>query len=341
MRNEGFNVLVVKCIENKREEFQFNASAMNVSELLFIKKLRELAKAFIESSGKAFQFRDGEIVPTAVGKCFIRLVDKGCLSFDKAYTLEPYLALVIEEIDWPEVSHLLSCVKAGTGSLQTLDALNWLADSIREKASAPEFRRGLNSYHRSANKNFKELLKYERALFDCYSRMLVLRIDLSYRKEFCMVEQEVALRHRKRLFDNARSNKLFRHMLGYVTKLEYGAEKGFHFHCIFFFDGSMVREDITLAKRIGEYWASVISDGMGGYYNCNHAKETYRRCGIGMVTYSDVDKREGLRSAMMYLTKTDIYMKLKAKGRTFTKGVMPSSPSGRGRPRASITLNEG
>ncbi|QRY76917.1 inovirus-type Gp2 protein [Pseudomonas sp. PDNC002] len=316
----------------------FKAGGVDVGTILFFKKFSEMAKGIVCSSGTAFRMSCGKIVPEATGERFIKLIKYGYRKIDKVYALEPYSKLIIEEMDWPTVAMFLGHVRRGGESLQVLEALNVLIDKIREEGRSPAFKKQLNSFHRSANKNYQGLLNYEKALFECSSRILVLRIDFSYRKEHCKVDQEIALQHRKQLFDNARSNKLFAHMLGYVTKLEYGVEKGFHFHCMFFFDGGKVREDITFAKRIGEYWGAVITEGMGSYYNCNYAKEAYRCCGIGMVSHSDREKRDALRRAMVYLTKTDLYMKLKAKGRALTRGVMPRSPSGRGRPRA-VTIS--
>lgn len=52
-----------------------------------------------------------------------------------------------------------------------------------------------------------------------------------------------------------------------------------------------------------------------------------------MVAHSNVEMREGLRLAMIYIAKTDLFLKLKAEGRALTKGIMPAARSGRGRPR--------
>ena len=334
--DESYVALLNKCAMACGEDGLFNAGGVDIGAILHLKWFSEKAREFVESVGVAFKFTRGKVVRTRVGRQFSDLIGKGFGSVGKVYVLEPYSQLFIDSIDWPSVTGLLREVDLWGANEEVMHALNRIADGIREKARSSYFKSCMNSYHRSANKNYRGLVKYEQALFDSYSRMLVLRIDLSYRKEHCKVAQKVALHHRKRLFENARSNKIFKNMLGYVTKLEHGMEKGFHFHCMFFFDGARVREDITLAMRIGEYWATVITRGKGGYYNCNRAKEKYRRCGIGMVTHSDVEMREGLRLAMVYIAKTDLFMKLKSEGRALTKGVMPAARSGRGRPRAGL-----
>lgn len=315
----------------------YNAGGVDIVVILRMKSLSGLVKELVESTGVAFEVgSSGRVAPTAVGRKFIRLINSNIGIDDKVYVLEPYSALFKEVVNLAHVYVLLECMRLSDGSVEVAKDLNYYVDHVRERGRGSRFRARLNSYHRSANKNYRELIKYEQRLFECYSRLLVVRLDLSYKKEFCRVQQGVALQHRKWLFDNARSNKIFEHMVGYVTKLEHGMGKGFHFHCVFFFDGAKVREDITLARRIGEYWETVVTRGEGGYYNCNYAKEKYRQCGIGMVAHSNMEKREGLRLALVYLTKTDLYMKLKAEGRALTKGVMSGAPSGRGRPRAVV-----
>lgn len=65
-----------------------------------------------------------------------------------------------------------------------------------------------------------------------------------------------------------RSNKLFDNRVGYVWKLEYGIDKGFHYH--------MMIQDINIAKMIGEYWAAVITHYRGLYYSIKKTTHTVR-----------------------------------------------------------------
>lgn len=66
--------------------------------------------------------------------------------------------------------------------------------------------------------------------------------------------------------------------------------RGFTIICC---DGANVRQDITLARLIGEYWSLNITAGAGIYYNCNLFKADYDKLMIGMITYSDLQMREG------------------------------------------------
>ena len=54
-----------------------------------------------------------------------------------------------------------------------------------------------------------------------------------------------------------------------------------------------------------------------------------------MLNYYDETLREGLREALVYLAKTDLFMKLQTEGRGMGKGLYPSPKDPRGRPRAA------
>ncbi|KPB94878.1 YagK/YfjJ domain-containing protein [Pseudomonas syringae group genomosp. 3] len=255
------------------------------------------------------------------------------------YKFEPYIALMVEQTEaFGLTCNLLRTVHRDSEHIGSLvQRLNSCVDSIRLEARSKPFLAKLKNYQRPSNKNYKELTSYIDALFERYSRLLVVRVDLSYQKQHAKTTQAEAKRDREHLLQNMRSNKLFDDMVGYIWKLEHGSEKGFHYHMIFFFDGSKVREDITKALLIGQYWTNVVTKGRGLYYNCNAHKSRYKSCGIGMVHNGDSLMRGSLTSlAVPYLTKTDLYMKLQTTGRGMGKMERPRQKDPRGRPRTPI-----
>jgi hypothetical protein len=274
---------------------------------------------------------------------FIKLQIPDSPKFHTLYTLEPYIEMMAKYLKGFGLYQILSrkfLAESVEEATALMKHLNGCVDKIRQEAKSRKFMSKLNSYQRSSNKNYKELTQYIDEVFECHSRLLVLRVDLSYSKENSNTKQSEAARDLKHLFRNARSNKLFSDMVGYIWKLEYGPEKGFHYHMMFFFDGSKIREDGTLAKRIGRYWIDVVTKGRGLYYNCNAVKHTYKICGIGMINHADAELRENLRKAVIYLTKTDLYMKLQTEGRGMGKGNRPTPKDPRGRPRVERAVGE-
>ncbi|QAY89975.1 inovirus-type Gp2 protein [Pseudomonas sp. ACM7] len=331
-------------------EADIRLGSVDIGLIETLKKVSLLVQKLMTTEGNAFEVQDvdeignARLVSNKAGRLLINIINAHVptdMEFRSLYQFEPYIEMALSRIMKSRLygSHLIPrmaiCAEDAKAVAQRL---NECVDGIRQEGQSKSFKAKLNSYQRSSNKNYKELTGYADALFERYSRLLVLRVDLSYSKENAKTAQDQAKRDRERLFENARANKLFDNMVGYIWKLEHGPEKGFHYHMIFFFDGSKVREDITLAKRIGEYWEAVVTKGRGLYFNCNAVKRTYKSCGIGMIDHTDVQLRKGLRNVVIYLTKTDLYMKLQTEGRGMGKGLRPAPKGPRGRPRAAISM---
>jgi len=155
--------------------------------------------------------------------------------------------------------------------------------------------------------------------------------------------------HRRRLFQNFKGKpSLFRHLVGYVWRIEATPVAGYHIHLILFFNGHKVQKDAFLAREIGDYWVSDITKGAGYYRNINADwKGTEKTYGIGMVEAADLRKRYNLvNHVMAYLCKKDqAVLKLpyigcntfgagfthrdraKGRGRPRTKGIQRQSPA--------------
>lgn len=186
-------------------------------------------------------------------------------------------------------------------------------------------------------------MAYIDSLFDNYYQLLVIRVDLGYHQgNHITCQVDVANKYWEakhdfeHLFNNAKMNSLFEHKVGHIWSLEYGPDKGYHYHLILFFDGSKVQHDVYLAMRVGEYWIYPITAGRGVYWNCNDHKDDYFKCGIGMIHYSEGEKIKHLKQAAAYLIKVDHYARLltPGNGRTFGRGeILPPRIEGPGRPR--------
>lgn len=343
--NERYTALMSKI--DMHVEGVGRVGALDVGLICILKEASLLVGRLIKSEGDAFCLKEmGEksgiarLESKAPGKILLKLLKLHIPEdsrFNALYKFEPYIEMALSNFKDFGLYYIL-LTWAAERSVSEAQALmkhfNECVDKIRQDVKSERFQSRLNSYQRSSNKNYKELTRYIEELFGRYSRLLVLRVDLSYSKENSKTTQAVAKQDRERLFGNARSNKLFDDMVGYIWKLEHGPDKGFHYHMMFFYDGSKVREDITLAKRVGEYWAEVVTKGRGLYFNCNAIKLDYHTCGIGMVNFDSAELREGLCRAVIYLTKTDLFMKLQTVGRGMGKGNRPSQKDSRGRPRA-------
>lgn len=206
-------------------------------------------------------------------------------------------------------------------SVTTTEMLNKLVEDYRSAVTESAYKQAYNNYKRASVKNLKGVLNYIRYLQSRYARLLVLRVDLSWASEYKLdITAEAARKYRQRLFLNMKKNPLFRHVLGTVWKLEYGPQRKFHYHVLFFLNGKHAQQDANIARAFGEYWKKTITEGKGIYYNCNAHKERYKKCGLGKVQRDDTAAQEGLLEAVKYMTKIDACARLVLPGNARTFG---------------------
>lgn len=188
----------------------------------------------------------------------------------------------------------------------------------------------------NSNTRRESTKQYIDELSNIYSKLNVVRVDLSYKKPYSnTMTLEDANRDLSRMFSNMRSKpSVFKDKVGYVCKREYTKDKGVHFHTIFIYDGQKVQKSTFKAKQIGEYWVQV-TDEHGSYHNCH--LNSYERNGIGILHHGDIDKRKILEEDVVsYLCKDEQSIepiKKNKKDRAFTRGTLPKSKGNIGRPR--------
>lgn len=216
-----------------------------------------------------------------------------------------------------------------------------LVDCIRAEGHRPGFQKKLQGQRRDAARNRISALAYNDRLFARRSRLVVIRLDLGYRRE---VAQNISLkqlnRDLNRFLRNRRHNRMFEHLYGFIIKVEEGPLRGLHTHVVLYFLGSEVRKHGYLGERIGRYWAEHITPGRGMYFNCN--RRSYKYPGIGVIERDDLAKRANLRERVLgYLFKDDQHVQVRG-GRVFRRGVMPAlAEHKQRRPRSQSLRVEG
>lgn len=215
----------------------------------------------------------------------------------------------------------------GADTVTTAEMLNKLVQDYRYAVSLAGFKQACRKYQRASVKNLKGVVNYIRHLQERHSRLLVLRVDLSWANEHkANITADDARKHRQQLLRNMQKNPLFRHVLGTVWKLEYAPQRKFHYHMLFLLNGNKAQQDGTIAHAFGEYWKNTITKGKGIYYNCNANKARYEDCCLGKLERGDNSKDKGLLQALRYITKIDACAQLVLPGnaRTFGRGEVRS-----------------
>ncbi|MBP7780182.1 MAG: inovirus-type Gp2 protein [Burkholderiaceae bacterium] len=316
--------------------------------------MEKLAHRLIEATEPPFTLKINKLTkrpnihPNKLGKQILLALKTDITALRGHYAMHAFNPYVDEFIKLASEHNLFGLPYAMTTLgddevIERLEALNLFVAEFQAMGTSTEFQTIINDFARSPNKNKRELCKLIDRHFEDTSRMLVLRVDFGYKKAPgwpCVTDNSIsyeeAKAHRKAL--NKYLKKAFppKSFQTWACKMEYGLDKKWHFHVLLLLNGSLVREDVTIARMIGEHWNSEITEGKGLYWNCNAFKDTYKSCGIGMISHDDVAGREGLEKAVVYMTKPDYYAKLLVPGndRTFWKGNMPKPKSeGSGRPR--------
>lgn len=189
----------------------------------------------------------------------------------------------------------------------------------------------------NSNKRTESTKSYIDKLSKEYSKLNIVRVDLSYKKPYSdNITLEDANKDLNRMFNNMRSkSSVFMDKVGYICKREYTEDKGIHFHAIFIYDGQKVQKDAFKGDQIGQYWENEITQGHGSHHNCNRNK--YERIGTGMLDHKDSEKRKILdQYVLSYLCKDEqdiAPIKESNKDRAFTRGIITKSKEKIGRPR--------
>lgn len=233
--------------------------------------------------------------------------------------------------------------------LRYMHLFNMLIDEIRARCQTREFKERERQRELNAEQNKQNVLAMEDEMFSPEtgrSRWLILSLTLGYKPKFRRwITPQTVQQHRDRLFDARRFNKLISGIKNYVWAIEQGEDTGLHMHVILFYSADH-NHDEFIAKRIGDYWENVVTEGRGDYWNSNEAwlkaRYKYRHgVGVGQINWNETEKREALRKLLAYLAKAEQYLMLKAAEgmHTFGMGRAPTKVKS-GRPRVDPDMRE-
>ena len=167
-------------------------------------------------------------------------------------------------------------------------------------------------------------------LFQRYSRLLVLRIDFGMGANYDTRNIMTDFKEFKRRWNRTAS---LHAIVGYIAKLQFAHDKGYHLHALIFMKGSESQKDVFLAQKLGELWNEVTQD-RGVYFNCN--AEKYKDRGIGMIAHGNAVQRDLLKHIVLgyfFSERQQVLVKKNAKDRTLFLSHPPSSNVRTGRPR--------
>jgi hypothetical protein len=248
-----------------------------------------------------------------------------CLSPEFQYNLK--LAIFIDAVTstynrYEQQGMPATLIDQGLANWRQSDFAGKFMDSLMEMIchlySAIGFAQRMADERQKVKRLYQSSVRYIDEIIAAHSKVIVIRLDfhqpISASVEYDMQQ---AIANMDRLIANMRHNAIFKHLLGYVVKLEYGLIRGAHWHAIFFFNGQIrnPKSHVFIAKQIGDYWVQEITGGYGTYYNCNNDiqdHESRGTCGIGLVERSDSERIQNLKDRVAsYLCKTSLLVRIK------------------------------
>lgn len=233
-------------------------------------------------------------------------------------------------------------VDASDDGVQVAKDFDDFIATLRARATEVRLRRRAANWESKLVKNDKRLRQIESQMFARYRRIIAVRVDCHRFSGVLTSEEldeflrnqskrqsdfetalqtdaelpqglahkvrvpfEVIQQDRVRLFANMKGKpSLFKHLVGYVWRIEFTPAAGYHLHLALFFDGHEVRKHKWLAQQICDYWRDGITRGEGYAHNCNRDwRESDPNCGLGMIDERDTRKRARLMYLLGYLNK--------------------------------------
>lgn len=233
--------------------------------------------------------------------------------------------------------HQNTAINSQRAGLVKANFLNNLVNEILLQIQEPAYKQAVQNRLERSQNQFRKGMKLINELFEVYCKLLIIREDFAFK-----ADSNLSLSDLKRMMKIFLKKVLVNKgeltsIEGYIWKLEYGVQKGYHYHCIFFMDGSKHIKDSYYAQKLGELWKKV-TDDQGIFHNCNASKFKYRNLAIGCISHDDEEARKNLEIVMSYLSKTDQFLMERTlkKYRVFGTSTRQIEKSQSGRPRGTL-----
>ncbi|SUB31425.1 Protein of uncharacterised function (DUF3296) [Yersinia pseudotuberculosis] len=143
--------------------------------------------------------------------------------------------------------------------------------------------------------------EYVDKLFEQYSKLLMLRVDLAYLKnsiEFKYQDTRGMSADVVQLLNNIQGVK---GIVGHVWVMENTENHGLHIHMAIFFNGQIRNRVWTAFQEINYFWERV-TKGNGYAHRCE-PKKHYRVKGEQVINYHDKKGIVGMKYILSYLAK--------------------------------------
>lgn len=188
----------------------------------------------------------------------------------------------------------------------------------------------IRRFRQQENDNSVSFHDYLGQIFTHHYKVLVIRVDLGYRK-VCMPQVDIQCfyRHIRELCRFMKDkNDVFKDLVGYGLALEQGRDRGYHAHLMLIYNGSKRQKDWYLADEVIKLWERITANiGSGLNINSCENKTQYARkglLGIGMIERKDKQAVRNAQCVGEYLVKSEKFEQMllakPSRSRSFFRG---------------------
>lgn len=267
-----------------------------------------------------------------------------CRVFIKAFqkVVSPFINDHDIHLFWnAQVNRPFEVYDEDTGELKssktTAQLKNSLVHEISELVNSSDFKKVQYVRAEKSKNQYERATKLTQKLRNVFSKLLVLRIDFCWKT---LPEEDLSFDEFKAYFTQLLKrfhyDKNLPNIVGYLWKLEFGQQKGYHYHCIFYMDGNKFQNDAYYSEKIGQFWNNLTQD-KGYYHNCHRSKVKYRNLAIGMAHHEDQVFFDNLDQVLLYICKQDQFLidkrLIERETRVFQTSKLPNKQKTIGRPR--------
>lgn len=140
------------------------------------------------------------------------------------------------------------------------DTFNLLLEELMAECKSPVFVRKVKAEKTEVSKRRSSLQTWFRAVIRSASKVFWIQIQLGYESSKLVSDAAATIQHRDEFLKCRRSATQFKHMLGYVCKLNYLPTRGYVHDLVVLYDADYVFESESLVIALGELWRTVTGE---------------------------------------------------------------------------------
>lgn len=189
-------------------------------------------------------------------------------------------------------------------------------------------RKDLRRHRENETRNRRSFRERASKAVQKYSKTEVIRVNLGYIQKYQhLVNIRTVYDDTEKLRKTiSRRKKPFHELITYALAIEQGAEKGYHLHVAFFFNGHKRGSGWGIADSIGRVWLGITGE-KGCFHNGHDPQklqeyEELGRLGVGRIHRNNENEIANMLDTVDYLTRPEkeaqhLRVKLSPKMRTF------------------------